>query len=118
LSDGKQSDLFREILMRQLVESSPVAPTGPTWDALASLLPQAQARPRAFVGFSSTDRWQFTQMLGWNAHEDIDVDFADCQLDRAVKSDDEQYVKSSVGSIYIAPAPSFTASPRFVSRYV
>lgn len=94
MSDGKQSDLFREILMRQLVESSPVAPTGPTWDALASLLPQAQARPRAFVGFSSTDRWQFTQMLGWNAHEDIDVDFADCQLDRAVKSDDEQYVKS------------------------
>ena len=33
-------------------------------------------------------------MQGWKAHEDIDVDFADCQLDRAVDSDNEQYIKS------------------------
>ena len=70
--------------MRQLVESSPVAPTGPTWDAL-------RESPPASSGQASGIRW-LQQHRPVAVHpdaggpecfnEDIDVDFADCRLDR------------------------------------
>lgn len=49
--------------------------------------------PRTFVGFSSTDIRYYRLMQAWKAHEHIDFDFADCQLENEVNSDDEAYIK-------------------------
>jgi hypothetical protein len=49
--------------------------------------------PRTFVGFSSTDIGQYRLMCAWKAHEHIDFDFADFQLDQAINSTDENYIK-------------------------
>jgi hypothetical protein len=50
--------------------------------------------PRTFVGFSSTDANYYRMMLAWKANEHIDFDFCDCQLDKAIRSEDEAYIKS------------------------
>ena len=49
--------------------------------------------PRPFVGFSSTDLRCYWMMLAWKAYEHIDFDFADCQLEKEINSDDEAYIK-------------------------
>jgi hypothetical protein len=49
--------------------------------------------PRTFVGFSSTDIARYRLMLAWKAHEKIDFDFCDCQLQNELNSENEQYVK-------------------------
>ena len=49
--------------------------------------------PRTFVGFSSTDINSYRLMLAWKANEHIDFDFANCQLENEVNSDDEAYIK-------------------------
>ena len=49
--------------------------------------------PRTFVGFSSTDIHQYRLMRAWKANEHIDFDFADFQLDQAINSADENYIK-------------------------
>ena len=49
--------------------------------------------PRTFVGFSSTDIKHYWMMLAWKASEHIDFDFADCQLDKEINSEDEAYIK-------------------------
>lgn len=50
--------------------------------------------PRTFVGFSSTDINYYWMMLAWKKNENIDFDFADCQLHDEIRSDDENYIKS------------------------
>lgn len=51
------------------------------------------ALPRMFVGFSSTDiRW-YRMMCAWKAHDHIEFDFADFQLDEAINSENEYYIK-------------------------
>ena len=52
--------------------------------------------PRTFVGFSSTDIKSYWLMLAWKENERIDFDFADCQLDKEIRSTDEAYIKSIV----------------------
>ena len=37
--------------------------------------------PRTFVSFSSTDKSRYDLMCAWKAHEHIDFNFADFQLD-------------------------------------
>lgn len=49
--------------------------------------------PRTFVGFSSTDIRCYWLMKAWKASEHIDFDFADCQLDTEVNSENEAYIK-------------------------
>jgi MTH538 TIR-like domain (DUF1863) len=49
--------------------------------------------PRTFVGFSSTDIVQYRMMCAWKANEHIDFDFADFQLEQAIASEDEYYIK-------------------------
>lgn len=49
--------------------------------------------PRTFVGFSSTDIHYYRLMLAWKEREHIDFDFADCQLNSEINSDDEDYIK-------------------------
>lgn len=49
--------------------------------------------PRTFVGFSSTDITYYRLMCAWKAHEHIDFNFADCQLQDAVDSSNERYIK-------------------------
>jgi hypothetical protein len=49
--------------------------------------------PRTFVGFSSTDILHYRLMCAWKAHEHIDFDFADFQLDEAIDSENEYYIK-------------------------
>lgn len=49
--------------------------------------------PRTFVGFSSTDILYYRMMQAWKASEHIDFDFADVQLDQAINSDNEDYIK-------------------------
>jgi hypothetical protein len=49
--------------------------------------------PRTFVGFSSTDITQYRLMLAWKANEHIDFDFANCQLQEELDSDNEDYIK-------------------------
>lgn len=49
--------------------------------------------PRTFVGFSSTDINYYRTMLMWKAHDHIDFDFCDVQLQDALNSTNEQYIK-------------------------
>jgi hypothetical protein len=49
--------------------------------------------PRTFVGFSSTDIRSYHLMLAWKEHEKIDFDFCDCQLQKALNSENETYIK-------------------------
>jgi len=49
--------------------------------------------PRTFVGFSSTDIGHYRLMCAWKAHEHIDFDFVDFQLEQAIESEDESYIK-------------------------
>lgn len=51
------------------------------------------ALPRTFVGFSSTDIRCYRLMCAWKAHEHIDFDFVDCQLQNEINSDNEAYIK-------------------------
>lgn len=49
--------------------------------------------PRTFVGFSSTDLHYYRLMLAWKQNEHIDFNFADCQLEQEIDSDNESYIK-------------------------
>ena len=49
--------------------------------------------PRTFVGFSSTDIHYYRLMQAWKANESIDFDFADCQLNSELNSENEAYIK-------------------------
>lgn len=49
--------------------------------------------PRTFVGFSSTDIRYYHLMLAWKGNENIDFNFADCQLHSEINSSDEIYIK-------------------------
>ena len=51
--------------------------------------------PRTFVSFSSTDKGRYDLMRAWKAHEHIDFNFADFQLDEAVNSQTPYYIKSA-----------------------
>lgn len=48
---------------------------------------------RTFVSFSYTDIQRYYLMCAWKAHEHIDFNFADFQLDEAVNSSDPYYIK-------------------------
>jgi hypothetical protein len=50
--------------------------------------------PRTFVGFSSSDIKQYNLMLAWKANSKIDFDFVDCQLQKEINSEDENYIKT------------------------
>lgn len=50
--------------------------------------------PRTFVSFSSTDKGRYDLMCAWKAHEHIDFNFADFQLDEAINSKTPHYIKS------------------------
>jgi hypothetical protein len=52
------------------------------------------ALPRTFVGFSSTDIGFYHLMCAWKAHANIDFNFADFQLEEAIDSENEYYIKS------------------------
>ena len=49
--------------------------------------------PRTFVSFSSTDIHYFRLMQAWKANTKIDFNFTDCQLDKAINSENEYYIK-------------------------
>lgn len=49
--------------------------------------------PRTFVGFSSTDRNMYELMGAWRKNNRFDFNFADCQLNTAINSEDEDYIK-------------------------
>ena len=49
--------------------------------------------PRTFVGFSSTDIRYYRLMQAWKANEHIDFNFADCQLENEINSENEAYIK-------------------------
>jgi hypothetical protein len=51
------------------------------------------AMPRTFVGFSSTDIKSYRLMTAWKAHDKIEFDFCNCQLQLELRSEDEQYIK-------------------------
>lgn len=48
---------------------------------------------RTFVSFSSTDIRYYRTMQMWKAHEHIDFNFADFQLDEAINSQNPSYIK-------------------------
>jgi hypothetical protein len=79
------------------------------------------ALPRTFIGFSSTDINSHRLMLAWKAHEHIDFDFADCQLQDEVRSEDEAYIKSKCRA-RIQMAGTFVqligADTRYKCKYV
>lgn len=50
--------------------------------------------PRTFVSFSSADKSRYDLMCAWKAHEHIDFNFADFQLDEAINSLTPYYIKS------------------------
>ena len=52
------------------------------------------ALTRTFVSFSSTDIGRYRLMCAWKAHEHVDFDFADFQLDEAINSKNPSYIKS------------------------
>lgn len=49
--------------------------------------------PRTFVCFSSTDIHYYRLMQAWKANEHIDFNFADCQLNNEIHSENEAYIK-------------------------
>ena len=49
--------------------------------------------PRTFVSFSSADKRWYDLMCAWKAHEHIDFNFADFQLDEAINSQNPYYIK-------------------------
>lgn len=49
--------------------------------------------PRTFVGFSSADIHYYHLMLAWKKNEHIDFNFANCQLEQEINSEDEAYIK-------------------------
>ena len=49
--------------------------------------------PKTFVGFSSTDIRYYRLMLAWKENENIDFNFANCQLANEINSEDEAYIK-------------------------
>lgn len=49
---------------------------------------------RTFVSFSSADKRQYDLMCAWKAHENIDFNFADFQLDEAINSNTPSYIKA------------------------
>lgn len=50
--------------------------------------------PRTFVSFSSADISHYHMMCAWKAHEHIDFNFADFQLEEAISSETPYYIKS------------------------
>ena len=48
---------------------------------------------RTFVSFSSADKGRYDLMCAWKAHEHIDFNFADFQLDEAIASMNASYIK-------------------------
>lgn len=52
--------------------------------------------PRAFVGFSSTDIGCFRLMKAWKANTKFDFNFADFQIEKAINSENEEYIKSLI----------------------
>lgn len=52
------------------------------------------ALARTFVSFSSADIKYYRTMLMWKAHEHIDFNFADFQLDEAINSNNPYYIKT------------------------
>jgi hypothetical protein len=54
----------------------------------------AASLPRTFVSFSSADIGRYNLMCAWKAHENIDFNFADFQLDEAINSQRPNYIKS------------------------
>ena len=51
------------------------------------------ALPRTFVSFSSSDITSYHMMCAWKSHEHIDFNFYDLQLEEALDSTNEQYIK-------------------------
>ena len=49
---------------------------------------------RTFVSFSSADKGRYGLMCAWKAHEHINFNFADFQLDEAINSKTFNYIKS------------------------
>lgn len=48
---------------------------------------------RCYVGFSSTDKRYFDLMKAWKANKNQEFDFINCQLDTAINSENEDYIK-------------------------
>lgn len=48
---------------------------------------------RCYVGFSSSDKYYFDLMKAWKANQNQDFDFINCQLDTAINSENEDYIK-------------------------
>lgn len=53
-----------------------------------------QRLPRTFVSFSSADKSRYDLMCAWKAHDHIDFNFSDFQLDEAINSQNPQYIKA------------------------
>jgi len=49
---------------------------------------------RTFVSFSSTDKRRYDLMCAWKAHEHIDFNFVDFQLNAAINSQAPYYIKT------------------------
>lgn len=49
--------------------------------------------PRTFVGFSSTDIHMYRLMLAWKENQNIDFNFTNCQLNKEINSEDQDYIK-------------------------
>jgi len=54
---------------------------------------QRMTLPRTFVGFSSTDISYYHMMCAWKENENIDFNFADFQLEEAIDSGNEYYIR-------------------------
>jgi hypothetical protein len=59
---------------------------------------QSLSLPRTFVSFSSADKRRYDLMCAWKAHEHIDFNFADFQLEEAISSQNPYYIKSVCAS--------------------
>jgi len=63
--------------------------------------------PTCYVGFSSTDIKYYHMMCAWKKNTNIDFNFRDCQLNDAINSENEDYIKRkcreriNMGSIFI-----------------
>jgi len=51
---------------------------------------------RVFVGFSSDDKHYFDLMKAWKKNKNMDFDFINLQLDKAIDSNNEKYIKGLI----------------------
>ena len=85
-----------ERIVRKIVSATPLANRRSHVGGKGILQALAHILDPVFVGFSSKDIRSYHLMCAWKAHEHIEFNFADFQLNDAIDSENESYIKTKL----------------------